>query len=161
MADGFKVNFSKSDIESEPTSYEAVPQGEYICNVTKIELTKVKNGDNAGKPMFKAEFTVDADNGPEYFKRKFWSNIMLFEMTYRDGTKGNFILAQFLKATGNAGALKTGNIPALPSFQGKKLICVVNRKKQDPAYGDGYQNNVIGFRALEGADNDSDDLDLP
>lgn len=161
MDDGFKVNFSKSDLTSEASSYEAVPSGDYICNVTGIELAKVKNGNNAGKNMFKVEFTVDADNG-EYVKRKFWSNIMLFEMEYRDGTTGNFILAQFLKATGNAAALTTGNVPSGPSFIGKKLVCVVTRKKQDPQYGEGFRNNIAGYRALEGSDEFLDrDSDLP
>lgn len=151
----FKINFSKSDIESEPTSFEPVPNGEYICNVTKVELLKVKSGDNKGKHQMNVELTVDVDNG-DYVKRKFWTNIMLFELEYRDGTKGNFMLAQFLKATGFPEALKTGNVPAAPAYMGKKVMAVVTKKKQSEEYGGGYRNVVAGFRALDGA-NDSRD----
>ena len=154
----FKINFSDSDATSEPTSYEALPAGDYIVNVTKVELVKVKNGANKGKPQMNIEVTVDPDNG-EFVKRKFWKLIGLFEYEYKDGTRGNFMLAQWLKATGYGHAIKTGNVPAAPAYMGKKLIAVVAKKRQDEAYGGGFRNEIVGFRALEGANNESENSD--
>lgn len=149
MADGFKVNFSSEDLTSEATSFEALPSGDYICNVTGVELVKVKSEKNRGKPAMNVELTVAPENGA-YVKRKFWKMIFLFELEYSNGTKGNFVLAQFLKACGFAEALKTGNVPAGPAYMGKQVIAVVAKRRQTEEYGGGFRNEVQGFRAVEG-----------
>lgn len=141
----FKINFSDEDKASEARSavFDAVPTGDYPCYVTDVELAQVKNGNNKGKDMFKVTLTVD-DEDSEYNNRKFWPNVMLFEI---EG--GNWFLAQFLKATGNADALETGNVPDADAYIGKKLIANVRRMQDKYEWKSGdpvkYKNEVKGF----------------
>lgn len=148
----FKINFSDEDRNAEARSsvYNALPTGDYVCIVSDIDLAEVKNGTNAGKLMFKVTLTVDDDDKPDNNGRKFWPNIMLFEIS-----GGNWFLAQWLKATGNEDALTTGNVPEAEAYLGKKLIANVRRMKDDyamqgaePGTPQIYKNEVKGFMPL-------------
>lgn len=153
---GIRVNFSDEDKATEGRSaiYNALPTGDYECVISDMELKQVgPNSENAGKPMFKVTLTVENNDEADYNGRKFWPNVMLFE------TKGgNFFLAQFLKATGNADALNTGIIPDAEAFLGKSLIATVKRVRDSYAMKDApegapmlFKNEVKGFLPLGGA----------
>lgn len=149
MAGMFKLNFSEEDKESTAKAggYDPIPAGVYELAITDIELGEVKNGANAGKPMLKVEMTSQEEEGPSK-GRKFWCNVMLFDLP-----SGNWFIAQFLKATGFAEALETGNIPTADQFMGKSVQASVVRKidkyrnEQEPK-PDGtkwYRNEINGF----------------
>lgn len=148
MADLFKLNFSEEDKTSTPFAggFEPVPNGDYVCNITNTELKEVSKGGNAGKPYLRVELTVSEG---DYENRKFWPNVMLFDVT-----GGNWFISQFLRATGNADALETGNIPLGSAFEGKEVTARVVRVKdkykneKDGPKPDGtpwYKNEVKGF----------------
>lgn len=121
---GFKMNFSDDDKGTEGRSavYLALPTGDYECMISDAEIKEVKSGDNQGKSMLKVELTIQNNEVEEYNGRKFWCNVMLFDV---EG--GNWFIAMFLKATGNADALNTGNIPLPDAYLGKVVIATVKR----------------------------------
>ena len=144
----FKINFSDEDRNQEGRSviYNALPTGDYPCVISDIDLAEVKSGTNQGKFMFKVTLTVEDETNETANGRKFWPNVMLFEIQ-----GGNWFLAQFLKATGNADALTTGNVPEAEAYLGKKVIANVKRvrdKYNEKDQPDGtilYKNEVKGF----------------
>jgi len=87
--DGIRVNMSSKEGKSK--TLEPLPSGRYLVAVTDCDLDECgPNSDNAGKPMFKLEVTVqDGD----YEGRKAWTNVMLFE-------KALYSISQMLKACG-------------------------------------------------------------
>lgn len=156
---GFKIDFSEEDLKAEgsSTNYDALPAGDYPCVVSDIELKEVSNGENKGKLMWRVTLTIEDDSpDAKYNGRKFWPNIMLFTVYDRKtGRPNNFYMAQWLKATGMAHAMETGEVPEADAFLGKKLIANVLRKKTsynvqpgDPAK---YENTVKGFMPLDAA----------
>lgn len=151
---GFKIDFSEEDLKAEGSSakYDPVPAGDYICVVSDAKIAEVKSGDNKGKLMLKVELTVEDEANP-FNNRKFFPNIMLFTVYDKQtGKPNNFYMAQWLKATGFAGALETGVVPEPEEFKGKKLIANVLRKKKsygvDPGAPAEYENTVKGFQPL-------------
>lgn len=147
----FKVDFTQDDIATTGArGFEPLPSGFYETDITDIEITEVKNGPNAGKSMFRVEVTIS--EGETHENRKLWFNVMLFNIK-----SGNWFLAQFLKATGNAAALESGEIPSIEEFEGKHIVCSVRKKKDDyrtKKMDDGvtyFKNEVNGFK-LEQAD---------
>ena len=144
----FKINFSDEDRNQEGRSavYNALPTADYPCVISDIDLAEVKSGPNQGKFMFKVTLTVEDEESETANGRKFWPNIMLFEIQ-----GGNWFLAQFLKATGNADALTTGNVPEAEAYLGKKVIANVKRvrdkynEKDQPEGTILYKNEVKGF----------------
>lgn len=144
----FKINFSDEDRNQEGRSavYNALPTGDYPCVISDIDLAEVKSGSNQGKFMFKVTLTVEDEENETANGRKFWPNVMLFEIQ-----GGNWFLAQFLKATGNADALTTGNVPEAEAYLGKKVIANVKRvrdkynEKDQPEGTILYKNEVKGF----------------
>lgn len=78
-----KVNFSKA----ESSSYDALPKGTYICNVSDAEIRTGKSGND----YINWEFTLDGN--PQYDGRKLWSNTTLQEHAL-------FALKGLLEATG-------------------------------------------------------------
>ncbi len=144
----FKINFSDADRDQEGRSaiYNSLPTGDYPCVISDIDLAEVKSGPNQGKFMFKVTLTVEDEENETANGRKFWPNIMLFEIQ-----GGNWFLAQFLKATGNADALTTGNVPEAEAYLGKKVIANVKRvrdkynEKDQPEGTILYKNEVKGF----------------
>ena len=144
----FKINFSDEDRNQEGRSviYNALPTGDYPCVISDIDLAEVKSGSNQGKFMFKVTLTVEDEENEPANGRKFWPNVMLFEIQ-----GGNWFLAQFLKATGNADALTTGNVPEAEAYLGKKVIANVKRvrdkynEKDQPEGTILYKNEVKGF----------------
>lgn len=142
-----RVNFSDEEAASEGRSFEPIPSGQYYCRLTDLELKECgPESKNAGKNYWAAEFTVQDG---EYEGRKLWTNVMLF-----DGAL--YTLAQLLKATGYADALKTGVIPDADDLISKECIVIV--KKMRDAYreqrdGDGepqWKNEVKGIKAFDG-----------
>lgn len=153
---GLKVNFSDEEVSSEAREFTALPAGAYHCYLTEIEDVKIKDNKedgspnpNAGKPYWKITYTVD-DEGQPANKRKFWSNVMLFEG--KPGTLSN--LAQLMKATGNEDVLKSGKIPDGESLVGSELEVIVSRKrdawamKDDPTGPVIFKNEVRGVRRV-------------
>ncbi len=144
----FKINFSDADRDQEGRSaiYNSLPTGDYPCVISDIDLAEVKSGPNQGKFMFKVTLTVEDEENETANGRKFWPNVMLFEIQ-----GGNWFLAQFLKATGNADALTTGNVPEAEAYLGKKVIANVKRvrdkynEKDQPEDTILYKNEVKGF----------------
>lgn len=144
----FKINFSDEDRNQEGRSviYSSLPTGDYPCVISDIDLAEVKSGPNQGKFMFKVTLTVEDEENETANGRKFWPNVMLFEIQ-----GGNWFLAQFLKATGNADALTTGNVPEAEAYLGKKVIANVKRvrdkynEKDQPEGTILYKNEVKGF----------------
>ena len=146
---GFKINFSEEDrnVEARSAVFDPLPTGDYPCVISDMDLAEVKNGPNQGKFMFKVTLTVEDPENEKANGRKFWPNIMLFEVK-----GGNWFLAQFLKATGNHDALVSGVVPEAEAFLGKELIANVRRVKDDYAMQgqpEGspiiYKNEVKGF----------------
>lgn len=147
MSDAFKLDFTDDDKTSTSKSFEPgrIPSGPQNCAVTDIELAAVKSGPNKDKPYLKVELTIqDGD----YENSKLWCNIMLFNVT-----GGNWFMAQFLKATGHADALETGNVPTADQFEGAEVVANVRRvkdkwKNDEEPRPDGtswYKNVVNGF----------------
>ena len=87
--DGIRVNMSAKEGKSK--TLEPLPSGRYLVAVTDCDLDECgPSSDNAGKPMFKLEVTVqDGD----YEGRKAWTNVMLFE-------KALYSISQMIKAQG-------------------------------------------------------------
>ena len=147
MAGMFKLNFSDEDKASSVRGYDPVPAGQYQLAVTDIELSEVARGANEGKPYFKVEFTSQEEDGPSK-NRKFWGNVMLFDLP-----SGNWFLAQFLKVTGNADALETGQVPGADAFMGKAVTAQISRVKDKykndedpkPTGESWYKNEIKGF----------------
>ncbi len=147
----FKVDFTQDDVSTTGAKgFEPLPSGFYEVDITDIEITEVKSGPNAGKPMFKVETTIS--EGEAFENRKLWFNVMLFNLVGKDGSSQNWFLAQFLKATGNGHALTTGEIPSVENFEGKHVTVSVRRKvdvyktrnaTDDKTY---YKNEVNGFK---------------
>lgn len=147
MAGMFKLNFTEEDKTSVANTggFEAIPTGVYECAVTDVELREVKSGPNQGKPYLNVELTIQ--NG-DFNNRKLWASVMLF-----DQPKGNWFIAQFLKATGNGNVLETGTIPMAGEFVGKQVLASVIREKdtwkndrEPQKNGESwYKNRVNGF----------------
>lgn len=143
---GLKVNFSAEEASSESLNFDPIPSGEYYARITDITEKEVSQGANQGKAFWNVEFTVQDG---EFADRKVWTNAMLF-----DGAL--YTLAQLLKATDNADALQSGNVPNSESLVSKEVIVVV--KKQRNAYmeaknGDGepvWGNEVKGIKSYSG-----------
>ena len=145
----FKIDFTDADKSTTGArSFEPMPTGFYEADITDIEIVEVASGDNKGKPMFKVEYTL---SDGDFANRKLWSNVMLFTVYDKEGQPNNWFLAQFLKATGNADALTTGNVPEAEAYLGKKVIANVKRvrdkyNEQDQPEGTIlYKNEVKGF----------------
>lgn len=147
----FKVDFTQDDVSTTGAKgFEPLPSGFYEVDITDIEITEVKSGPNAGKPMFKVETTIS--EGETFENRKLWFNVMLFNLVGKDGSSQNWFLAQFLKATGNGHALATGEIPSIEEFEGKHLTASVRKKRDNyktNQMDDGkvyFRNEVNGFK---------------
>lgn len=150
----FKIDFSDSDLTAEGKSavFEAMPTGDYPVIVSDAELVEVKEGSaNAGKLMMKVTLTIE-DEGSPFNNRKLWANLMLFTVFGKDGKPNNYFMSQWLKATDNAHALETGEVPEAEAFLGKKLIAGVKRTRNawksvegDPVT---FKNEVKSFMPL-------------
>lgn len=153
MSDTFKLDFTEDDKNSTSKSYEPgrIPSGPQPCAVTDIDIAQVKSGANQGKSYWKVELTIQ--DGP-FENSKLWPNIMLFNVT-----GGNWFMAQFLKATGHADALETGDLPLAGDFIGAQVVAQVKRvkdkyKNDKEPRKDGsswYKNEVGGFVVDEDA----------
>lgn len=149
----FKIDFSDSDLTAEGKSavFDAMPTGDYTVVVSDAELAEVKSGDNAGKLMMKVTLTIEDESSP-YNNRKLWANLMLFTVYGKDGKPNNFFMSQWLKATDNAHALETKEVPEAEAFLGKKLIAGVKRVRNSWKAVEGdpitYKNEVKSFMPL-------------
>lgn len=149
MSDGLHLNFSTEEASSEARSFDPVPSGKYVAYLTDVDLRECgPNSKNPGKPYWSLEFTVD--EGP-YAERKLWTNAMLFEGAL-------YTLAQLLKATGNAGALETGNVPSADSLIGSKVVLNVKKvldkyqmKDASPNDPPTFKNEIKGIAAADTA----------
>jgi len=153
-----KVNFSAEEANSEARTFDAIPTGEYVANITKIEQKKVKaekpsgeKNDNAGKPWWNVQLKLtDANENGEYKKRVLFASCMLF-----DGAL--YSTAQLLKACGYENAIASGSIPAPDKLLGKEVVVVVQRlqdkfnMKKDPSGTVIWKNDVKGFKPVGGA----------
>ena len=151
---GFKINFSAEDKSSEARGFEALPGGKYKFNITDVSLATVNSGANEGKPYMKLELTMA--EGEQFTGRKVWSNIMLFQLP-----AGNWFLAQFLKATGNADALETGEVPDIETFIGKQVTCIITKKLDKYAMDRSNDNEPIYRNDVSGFISDTDEESVP
>lgn len=141
-----RVNFSEEEASSTAIDLEPVPTGKYHCAITEIETRFSNSEKNKGKPYL--AITLNCISGP-YENRKFWANVMLFEGAL-------YSLAQLLKATGHADALKTGAIPGPDEFIGKEVVVYVAKVKDTyKMKKEGtdevlYKNEVKGFKPFDG-----------
>lgn len=93
-----RINFS--EVEA-PEEIKPMPRGKYNFAITGVEEDEVKNGANAGCPLYKIELTVTEG---EYENRKVWDNMSLIPPYQgQDGKpkKGTYWrVQQLLNATG-------------------------------------------------------------
>lgn len=151
MADNtLRVNFSEEEAASEGKSFDAIPSGRYLVNITDIELRESKSEKNNGKPYWHVELTVQEG---DFEDRKLWTNVMLFEGAL-------YSLSQLLKSTGFEDSIKKGIVPSADSLMGKQCVAVVRRQvdkylqDQDPTGKPEFKNEVKGFQpagAVSGA----------
>jgi hypothetical protein len=127
MADTLKVNFSDQEASSEAIDFTPVPSGTYPVLISDVETRESNSEKNPGKPYWHLEMTVVQEGHP-YQGRKFWGNVMLW-----DGAL--YSLAQLLKAIGREDLLKSGKIPADPSFLVSNEIRITVQKVRD-TYGE-------------------------
>ena len=130
------INIGASDL-SEQNSYEAIPAGTYNTTVFNVELTEVKNGENAGKPQYKVQLKV-ADGQyenrrlftyvPLYTGKAFWKTQAFFEALGYDVKDGKF------------------SVPTPNELAGKSVGAKV-KIAQDMNGAD--ENNVAGFTGLQ------------
>lgn len=148
MATGkLKVNFSRNEADSTARQqFEALPTGEYHCNIVSVKLQEVKPGSpNAGKPFWNIRFVVQDG---KYQDASLFSNVMLF--TGKDGTLG--MLAQLMKALGfEIEADVDFEVPLEEELEGRSLTVVGYKQaaKRDPKTGEVERPerfNVSGFK---------------
>lgn len=146
MTETIHVNFSDDEKKSEGVLYEAVPTGEYKCKIVKVELRKVKEGDNKGKPWWNIQ--LQCIEG-KYLKRTLFASVMLFTSEDKQSAHS---LSQLLRAAGHVNALASGQIPPGNDLIAKEVIALVQRKKDTYGWEPGqpieYKNNVTGFKSV-------------
>lgn len=124
--EGFRVNMSDKEAESEARDFTPLPKGAYHCAITDVTLEQVKSGKNEGKPMLNFEFTVQEG---QYDKRKVFARAMLWEGAL-------YTISQMLKAVGIDP--KRGVIPPAEWWQGKHMVVLVKlvqKQAKDPSGG--------------------------
>ena len=126
------IAISASDL-SENTSYEPLPAGSYIVNIFDVELTSVKNGENAGKPQYKVQLKV-ADG--QFANRRLFTYLPLY------AGKGFWKSQSFFEALGYEVSAGNFTVPTPNDLSGKALVA----KVKIVADRDGApENNVSGF----------------
>jgi len=139
-----KINLSDEELASEGRSFDPLPTGNYICNITDIELRESKSEKNPGAPYWAVEMTVQ--EGP-HIDRKIWANVMLW-------AGAAFSLVQLLKATNMLNVDDKNNVivPSADDLVGKQVLAVVKKQRDKYAEerdGDGvaqFKNEVKGFK---------------
>lgn len=93
----FSININESDLSQ--NSYEVIPAGTYATTVFNVELTDVKNGDNAGKKQYKVQLRISEGQYenrrlftyiPLYTGKAFWKTQSFFEALGYDVKGGQF-----------------------------------------------------------------------
>lgn len=147
------VNFSDDEASSEARTYEVVPTGEYNVAVTECELKAVaKQGENHGKPFYNMKLIIQ---GGKYEGKWLFVSVMLFEIiSKKDGKGKNFLLSQLIKSLGVPVIPDQETaVPSAADIQGKKLVAVVAKEKDDHKSEPGsvvYKATVKGFKSVTG-----------
>lgn len=128
--EGFRLNFSDQEANSEAREFSALPSGAYLVNVTDAELRESQSTKHFGKPYAAFEFTIqeDAFEG-KFVGQKAWANVMLFEGAL-------YSAAQMMKAADLDP--RTDTFPALEEWVGKQLVITgaqEDAKTKDEATG--------------------------
>lgn len=106
-------------------SFEPLPVGWYVVQISDVTLRFSTSAANPGKPMYGFEFTVtddprnpqNADGASEYLDRRLWTNACLWE-------GAEFTIVNILRALGHD--VQPGNL-AVPD--------VTNPKERDALFG--------------------------
>lgn len=94
------INISAGDLQS-TGNYEPLPDGSYESTVYAVELTEVKNGENAGKPQYKLQFRVSEGQFenrriftyiPLYTGKAFWKTQAFFSALGYEMADGKFVV---------------------------------------------------------------------
>lgn len=129
--DSFVLDFSSEEAAAENLVSEPIPSGCYYTQISKVDVKKVKAGDNEGKNFLAFEFTVV--EGP-YAKRKAFTNAMLFPPAL-------YTITKLMKAIGPGVKEGSNKIPG-PSFWLGKFVVVDGRVKPGSGgYGPRYEPN--------------------
>lgn len=140
---GLRVNFSEKEASSEARSAELLPRGDYHVALTDVEYREVSEGDNAGKPYWNLEFTIQS--GP-HENRKLWTNCMLFEPAL-------YTFAQLMKSCGYDVEAGEFEVPNPDELVGNQMVaCVIQKgKRTDKRSGNVYEarNEVNGLKKYD------------
>lgn len=137
------------DLSGADTSgFEALPTGQYNCNVYEVEMTEVSGSGKlpAGTPMVKVQFRVK--EGEDNANHPIWTNYPLPDKNYENHAKtvGNFV--NFLAALGYDAAKtkeKGFDMKKLKELEGKECVVRVTREEYPKDSGD-YTNRVKGVK---------------
>jgi len=131
--DDWDVNFD----EVEAIESNLIPNGKYRMMLEKVSQERVKNGDNAGKPMLKCQFTVTDE---KQHGRKVFMNFAP-HVYYQVGLiKG--------LATATKTPIQNGSFySTVLSLIGKEFMATIGvAKNNDPSHSD--QNTITAFKPL-------------
>lgn len=144
---GVTLNFSGV----EDKNFDPIPNGAYEAVVHDIEETEVKNGKNAGAPMWAVQFAI---NGGEYDNRRVFRNYTLVDSSL-------WAVKQFLVAVGVDPEALGGEVEIdLNDLIGLPCRVVVRQRE----YEGQKQNDVKQVMKSNGGENPSakaQDDDLP